>query len=401
MRQLEIPEIRNMSPTSPRSGGSIASVDPKTPKLIDGACAEAATKLSIIDSDGNDIHAKVSGHITELTITLNSKINFWKADNPYIRAGYIFNGSSQFLMDPTKIGSLVGIKSSFGDIDVIIPKEKLAELTAFLDSIDDNQIAWKSTNDNSLTDKFSYVGRTKSFAAIPDQLVTLWYYHPAKQVVQIDFEGDTMEIDSDGFEKPSEWTKFSKDSPWDDLCVGIKGLAGALMLRSLTRAATRLDKDVIVLTTMAGMQVKSGQTVIGRQITKDVRHTLPSTFTLNTGGGGAGIRKAYEFVGAVFYNGNKVNAYRFVEAKETKPEDRIIDVSKIYEVVFGVAPSRGERASFRSFQGLLKSMKKHLDSETIRFAVDRFAELLEKEPLELSEREPIANAVKEIIGITI
>lgn len=385
----------------PRSGGSIASVDPKTPKLIDGIHAEATNKLSIVDSNGDDVHTRVADDIGELINTLNSNLGFWKANNPYIKNGYIFNGSSQFLMDPTKFGSLAGIKSSFGDIDVIIPKEKLTELTVFLDSIDDNQISWKSTNDNSLTDKFSYVGRTKSFAAIPDQLVTIWYYHPAKQVVQIDFEGDTMEIDSDGFEKPSEWTKFSKDSPWDDLCVGIKGLAGALMLRSLTRAATRLDKDVIVLTTMAGMQVKSGQTVIGRQITKDVRHTLPSTFTLNTGGNGSGIRKAYGFVGAVFYNGNKVDAYRFVGAKETKPEDRIIDVSKIYKVLFGVTPSGEERASFRSFQGLLTSMKKHLDSETIRYAIDRFVELLEKEPLELSEREPIANAVKEIIGITI
>ena len=383
------------------SGASVASVDPETPKTINGVPAQATQKLSIVDAQGNDIHSSVSDDIKELAIALNSKVNFWKQNNPYIHNGYIFNGSSQFLMDPEKRGKLSKVKSSFGDVDVIIPKEKLTGLTTFLDSIDDNQVEWKPTGNNSVTGKFAYVGRTKSFASIPDQLVTLWYYKPAGHVVQIDFEGDTMETDEKGFERPSEWTKFSKDSPWDDLTVGIKGLAGALMLRALTRAATRLGDNVIVLTTAAGLKIKPGDTVTDKQVSTAAKHVMPSKYTLNTGGGGAGIREAYKFVGDVIYNGKKVKAYRFVDAPETKPEERIIGVSKIYEVLFGVAPSGDERASFRSFQGLLKSMKKHLDSETIRFAVDRFTELLENEPLSPKERDPIANAVKEILGITI
>ena len=384
------------------SGASVASVDPKTPKTIDGEPAQATTKLSIVDKKGNDIHNKVSEDIKELVITMNNKVGFWKQNNPYIEDGHIFNGSSQFLMDPKMRGGILSKhKSSFGDVDVIIPKTKLDALEAFLDGVDDSKPQWTPTPKNKITSNFSYVGRTKSNASIPDQLVTLWYYFPAKQVVQIDWEGDNMTLDPKGFEKPSEWTKFSKDSPWEDLTVGIKGLAGALLLRGLTRAVTRLPEGSVVLTTGAGLKIKPGDTITDKQVSTDVSHTIPSKYTLNTGGGGAGIREAYKFVGQVTLNGKKVNAYRFVSAKETLPSERIIDVSKIYEVLFGAPPSSEERASFRSFQGLMRSMKKHLDKTTINLAMQRFIELLKSEPLNPKERGAIAGAAKSILGITI
>lgn len=384
------------------SGKSIAAVDPKTPKLVNGQPAQATTKLKIVDPQGKDVHSAVSRDIKELVYVLNAKVGFWKKTNPYIENGFIFNGSSQFLMDPNKFGVLSKYKDSFGDIDVIIPKSKLDALKSFLDGIDDNNTDWNPTTQNRLSSKFHYVGRTKSYASIPDQLVTLWYYDPTKQVVQIDFEGDDMFLDPQGYEKPSEWTKFSKDSPWEDLTVGIKGLAGALMLRSLARATTVLP-NAVVLTPASVKKVQSGAVteLTDKEVTKAVQHSVPSSYTLNTGGGGTGIRKAYEFVKTMPYNGKMVDAYRFVEAKETKPEDRITDVGKIFEILFGKQPSAEEKASFRSYQGLLRLMKKYLDKDKINLAIKRFTEILASEGLSPEEYSSVQKATKDILGISI
>ncbi len=384
------------------SGKSIAAVDPKTPKMVNGQPAQATTKLKIVDPQGKDVHSAVSRDIKELVYALNTKVGFWKKNNPYIENGFIFNGSSQFLMDPNKFGVLSKYKDSFGDIDVIIPKSKLDALEAFLDGIDDNNADWKPTTRNGLSSKFHYVGRTKSYAAIPDQLVTLWYYTPMSQVVQVDFEGDDMFIDSQGYEKPSEWTKFSKDSPWEDLTKGIKGLAGALMLRSLARATTVLD-NAVVLTPKSVEKVKSGavKELTDKEITKAAQHTVPSAYTLNTGGGGTGIRRAYEFVKTMPYNGKMVDAYRFVEAKETRPEDRITDVGQIFEILFGKKASPQERAEFRSYQGLLRLMKKYLNKKTIGIAMGRFIEILAGEGLNPKEYDAIKTATNDVLGISI
>lgn len=384
------------------SGKSVASVDPKTQKTVDGQPAQATTKLKIVDPQGKDIHSSVSRDIKELVYVLNARVGFWKKNNPYIENGFIFNGSSQFLMDPNKFGVLSKYKDSFGDIDVIIPKSKLDALTSFLDSIDDNKADWNPTTQNRLSSKFHYVGRTKSYASIPDQLVTLWYYSPMKQVVQIDFEGDDMFLDPQGYEKPSEWTKFSKDSPWEDLTAGIKGLAGALMLRSLARATTVLP-NAVVLTPGAVKRVQAGEIseLTDKDVTKAAQHSVPSSYTLNTGGGGTGIRKAYELVKTMPYKGKMVNAYRFVEAKETTPENRITDVSKIFEILFKKSPSAEEMGMFRSYQGLLKLMKKYLDTSTINLAMNRFVDIIGSEGLNPKEYGSIQKATKDILGITI
>jgi len=219
-----------------------------------------------------------------------------------------------------------------------------------------------------------------------------------KQVVQIDFEGDDMVIDPQGYEKPSEWTKFSKDSPWEDLTAGIKGLAGALMLRALARGTTVLP-NAVVLTPGAVKRVQAGQAELtDKDVTKAAQHTMPSAYTLNTGGGGTGIRKAYELVKRMPYNGKVVDAYRFVEAKETKPEDRITDVGRIFEVLFKKKATPEERAAFRSYQGLMRLMKKYLDKNTIGLVMKRFAEILGAEPLNAKEFGAIRTAAKTILN---
>ncbi len=383
------------------SGQSIASVDPKTPKTIDGHLAQASKKLDI--SGGKK--EITSDHIRRLAVTINNSLNFWNPSNPYIQNGYIFNGSSQHLMNPEidnilkKITndpsiSLERIKDKYGDVDIIIPKQKLSELTKWLDSKDDNRVEWKPTSHNKITDQFYYVGRTKSFASIPDQLVTIFWYKPNNLIVQVDFEGDDMTIDSNGFEKPSTWTKFSKDSPLDDLSKGIKGLAGAILLRSLSRGTTRLD-NVIVLTPGGAKKFKEkGEDALtDRDISKNKRDILPSEYTLNTGGGGAGIRKAYNLLGTV----KGKDAYEFVEASVSRsmgPEfASITDLNTIFKTIFKKNPGSVDINNFRSFQGLLKMMNKNLDSHTKSIVIDRFHDILSSESISGEEKHAIEQAI--------
>jgi hypothetical protein len=390
------------------SGQSVASVDDKTPKTVNGQPAQATTKLKIVDPQGKDIRSSVSADVKELVYALNDKVHFWKKNNPYIENGFVFNGSSQYLMSgDAKYKELAKYKSAFGDIDVIVPKEKLDAMEAYLDSIDDKQVEWKPTSNNKVSKNFYYIGRTKSQRALAGQTVTLWYYAPAKQVVQVDFEGDEMILDPQGYEKPSEWNKFIKDSPWQDLTSGIKGLAGAILLRGLTRAATALPNAVYV-TNATAAKIESGQLkslvdAKGKSVVSvNATHALPAEYTLNTSGSGhAGVRKAYRLVAKnMDYQGKKVDVYTDISASESKPEDRINSVNKVFELIFKRKPSGQDLENFRSYVGLLTLMKT-LPKDVQVKALERAKEGLAQAGLDPAEYVPIQKASKTILGISI
>jgi hypothetical protein len=390
------------------SGQSVAAVDDKTSKTVNGQPAQATTKLKIVDPQGKDIRSSVSADVKELIYALNSKVGFWKKNNPYIENGFVFNGSSQYLMSgDAKYKDLAKYKSAFGDIDVIVPKEKLDTMEAYLDSIDDKQVEWNATPKNKVSKNFYYVGRTKNQRALAGQTVTLWYYAPVKQVVQIDFEGDEMTLDPQGYEKPSEWNKFIKDSPWQDLTTGIKGLAGAILLRGLTRAATALPNAVYV-TNSTALKIQSGQLkslvdAKGKSVVSvNVTHALPAEYTLNTSGSGhAGVRKAYRLVAKnMDYQGKKVDVYTEIAASESKPEDRINSVNKVFELIFKRKPSGQDIENFRSYVGLLTLMKT-LPKDVQVKALERAKEGLAQAGLEPAEYAPIQKAAKTILGISI
>lgn len=390
------------------SGLSVAAVDDKTPKMVNDQPAQATTKLKIVDPTGKDIRSSVSADVRELVYALNNKVGFWKKNSPYIENGFVFNGSSQYLMSgDEKYKDLAKYKSAFGDIDVIVPKSKLDALESYLDSIDDNKVDWTPTAQNKVSNNFHYVGRTKSLRALAGQTVTLWYYVPVKQVVQIDFEGDDMVLDPQGYEKPSEWIKFIKDSPYSDLQSGIKGLAGAILLRGLTRAATALPNAVYV-TNATAAKIESGQLkgltdAKGKSVVSvNVTHALPSEYTLNTSGSGfQGVRKAYRLVAKEMdHQGKKVDVYTDIPTSESRPEDRINNVSKVFELIFKRKPSGDDLVNFRSYTGLLKLMKTLPKDVQIK-ALDRAREGLMDSKLSPEEYAPIQKAAKETLGISI
>lgn len=283
------------------SGGSFAMVSPKQSKTVYGNPAVASVKLSI-----RGTAEEVAGDIRQLVTDLNEKLKFWKPDNPCLANGYMFNGSSQHLMNPELVKSIENLKPAFGDVDVIVPLPRLGDLEKFLDShYDDDRTEWTPTKQNQFNAKFCYIGRPRSNHKIPDQTVTLWWYLPRKQIVQIDFEGDMMVpvvYQGKTFLRPSQWVKFSKSSPLPDMKEGIKGLAHKIMLRTLARTVYYLG-NVHVLTPTG-------------KISKAKKHEMPSLYTFNPAGMNGGLRLSYKkTTGNPDENGNPVEGYEYVHSK--------------------------------------------------------------------------------------
>lgn len=424
------------------SGQSVAAVSPEIEKTFNGSPAQATTKLKILDAKGNDLKNSVSADVKELVKSLNDAVEFWtwskiKTDdsgipikdksgnpmeemNPAIEKGFVFNGSSQYLMSgDEKYKDLAKYKSSFGDIDVIIPEDKLDKLDEYLDKNFDEElqkfeagkiknvesVEWKPTSKNKIPNtKFHFVGRPKSTHRLGGQSVTLFYYAPMRQIVQIDFEGDKMVTDEKtGFQAPSEWIKFIKDSPYDDLQVGIKGLAGAILLRNLIKSATSLPNAIGVTADKAEKIKKLNMTDLPPNfVSKNPSIAYPSGWTLNTSGSGfQGVRKAFPLVKkGMNYQGRKVDVYTRIDWTQNKEDEKIAGVDPVFRIIFKRSPKGNELKKLRSYIGLLDMMRelpKNVIQKTLQTMKLDFDDMV-KSGFTEAEYNPIRQKAIEILG---
>lgn len=424
------------------SGQSIAAVTPKIEKTFDGKPAQAITKLRIIDSQGNDLRNSVSTDVKQLVKALNDAVGFWtwskvrtnslgdpikdengnpvEEMNPAIEKGFIFNGSSQYLMSgDEKYKDLAKYKSSFGDIDVIVPIDKLDELNTYLDENFDEElenfnagklqnvesVEWKPTSKNKIPNtKFHFVGRPKSNSSLGGQSVTLFYYVPMRQIVQIDFEGDKMVTDpKTKFQAPSEWIKFMKDSPYEDLQAKIKGLAGAILLRNLIKAATALPNSVGVTADKAEKIKSLNMTELPPNfVSKNPSISNPSEWILNTSGSGfQGIRKAFPLVKkGMKYKGRDVDVYTRIDWRQNKEDELVAGVDPLFRIIFKRAPKGNELKKLRSYVNLLDMMRElptNVIKKTLTTMKEDFDDMVNSGFTE-EEYNPIRQKAIEILG---
>lgn len=122
------------------------------------------------------------------------------------------SGSSRLLMDETISESfLLRHKSSFGDIDLMIPVEY--------------RDLFESGIENINIEGWTYLGGKRSSG----QFITLWENTLLFQKIQVDFE--FVEY-CDGV--PTEWSRFSRWSDERDISTGVRGVYHKLFLRALT-----------------------------------------------------------------------------------------------------------------------------------------------------------------------
>lgn len=237
------------------------------------------------------------------------------------------------------------VKPKMGDIDVQIDEKKRDKVREFLEA-----------NEGKKFNGFTYLG-TQFGGDFYNIFKAPKEFQPAATNIQMDFE--FIEYDENGM--PNEFDVFAKNSDWEDLSQGIKGLAKNNLIPVIYK--------VIYGTPGVVFQNKKDEP------SKAFKDEEVPTKTY----GFKGSRQKYQPVldaegKQVMYNGKP--AYREKAVKET-PLNR--SLPSIFEEIFGVQPSKKALQMMYSFTGMLKLMNKYLTKQQIQKIYQKYSEDLYKQ----------------------
>ena len=286
--------------------------------VIKGQAAQALD-LSKIDRDAT-VKSILSG-IEEINKAFKSEYGLYIWSPSVLKSGKIFSGSAKHFFDlsiPTETFSKH--KKSVGDIDLMVDETLKDKVRDFLNNI-------PTTDFGSL----KFIGH--KLAA--DQNITLFNLPDLRINIQLDFEF----VPFSGNE-PSEWSRFSHSSSWDDMKLGLKGAMHKLLMTSLM-GHKRADSI---------LQMKTKQ----KEITASL-HALSVK----------GLRKKFEKIGT--QDGKPL-------IRETNSKDFITNFYEIFKEVFNIEPTEEDVKLFWSFDGILELMKKHMSEKQIKIVLEAFIE---------------------------
>jgi hypothetical protein len=306
-----------------------------------------------------------SAFVNEIKIMLeklNSRVHLW-SDFESVKSGLAFNGSSAHVFNTNEFSDdeIVKLKPHLNDIDLTIPKEKLDDLRKYFSSKDmDSLPDYEPTNGNKLSDRIHFVGFSR--VGLPDQVVSIfaYYINPEEFVVfQIDFEG--VEYVNG---KPSEFAKFSRSSPIEDLKQNIKGVAHKFLLTAIARASSRLGKIAVISNT--------------GKLSKKSEYDDASDLSFSVSDG---LRKKFIPSGKTIVHPElgQVQAYRELTPTEARTKRSFKEggytknLSEMFQMMFNKKPSDSDISKFSSFLGLLDLMK---GSKNINAIFNEFVDLL-------------------------
>lgn len=221
------------------------------------------------------------------------------------------------------------VKPSLGDIDTQIDGNLEKEIRDFL-----NLNIGKTFGD------FTLINHKSSVKTI----VSLWRYNKAGLNVQIDLE---MVSFVNG--RPTPWAKFSFSSSWQDMTIGIKGIAHKYIFRAITAI---WNKDVVI-------QMKTKK----KEVTTS--HLSFSNF---------GLRTKLEPVHA---DGKHVHeagkpVYKELDTAETGFDT---EFESIFKTLFNAKPKKAELAKLNSYIGIL-DLCKHYHKGNLKLIANGMANLL-------------------------
>ena len=284
---------------------------------------------------------KIVPILDKLLITINSAFNkmygvpLW---NPDLIKNKEFLSGSAFHFFNVKIpdDQFTRVKSSVGDIDTMVDKDLADKAKDFL---------------TKATGKQFGPAKLIGFKPNPgqDTFISLWQLTDPKVNVQIDME--LVDYDKGS---PTEWSKFSHSSAWEDLSVGVKGVFHKYLLRSLTHKDAK-DRYI---------QMK----------TKLKKVTAADLAFAVTGG----VRRKFEPVidpktkkPAVADDG--LSIFKEIPASESK---YTTDVKGMFTLLIGRKPVKGEEKYLGSFVGVLSLINKYFTNEDKTKIAQAFMALL-------------------------
>lgn len=305
-----------------------------------------ATKIDLTTNE-YDVE-KLKKRIKETLISFVSNLpdsSFWKSYSELIKKNEIFSGSSKHFFEKS-VDEFSKVKKLVGDIDVQFPltaEEDLDELIK-----------------NSVGKQFGDMVLLGQGGKSPIQINTLFVDNLTGLNIQIDFEPTDFKN-----KLPTEFSKFSRSSDWNDLNANIKGVFHKYLLRALV-GATKINNIFVV----TSYDLKNEKWRVSK---KDYEGTNLQGFSVDKG-----VRVKYERAknadGLEFFvtqEGREFSEHvvgtkpAYIET-DTKTYDYIKDVSRIATICFGVELNKNELEMFGSFIGCLKLIEKYVqDREEI------------------------------------
>ena len=275
-------------------------------------------------------------------------------DEKILANGFAFNGSTSFIMDPSLSDEEVTkYKPSAGDIDITVPEELKEQVWEYLDSIEGKEILPGARYMGSNKPTKSSIGEQINCVIMVD------FKNGQRAYAQVDFE--FLEFEND---KPTEWSKFSHSSSFEDAKAGVKAVHHKYLIRSLVGGASVRD-DIVIVTPKSTPE----------KLTFKKMKDLPRMLKFSVG---RGIRMAYEPMldpktnEILVVDGKQV--YREIPSKDSTYETV---VSEIYKLAFQqLIGNEADVKKFESFVGVIDLMKRFLNKKQIMETHDRYIELL-------------------------
>lgn len=296
------------------------------------------------------------------------------ADESIIHSGYVFNGSTSYVLNPSYLGSEIqAIKPEVGDIDITVPESYGKELFQVLDTLLSKEIIKGVT----------YMGSNRTtVTSIGNQINSVFKMEFGSLSVfqQVDFELLPFQG-----QKPTEWQKFSHGSSFEDQKAQLKAVNHKYLIRQIVGSQNRRD-DIIVQTPSSTPDNLRFKRIKGNPVTVENMTKFSVV---------KGVRVQFEpmldQVGKpMFYRGPETGNKRFQILKEipTSQSTFQTDIESIYILMFGDTQDK-DLSKMHSFVGIVSLMKKYLKKDQIERQNERYQELLwGKGQQELERGEP-------------
>lgn len=329
-------------------GGNARAIDRETGRVKSwNGRAAAADRIGLRGIDRAGFREDFIKAMHSLAPTNSSRdfIPFWDYDNHFdlLWGGRAFSGSSRHLFDPDVTDeTLLRVKPVFGDIDIMVPREKLS-------------VVWDtlvSCEGEFVTNEFAYVGQNKQRQSGHQINAIFEYSRPATPIfVQVDFEG--VDFGPDGF--PTEFSRFSHSSSLADLSVGLKGVAHKYLITNLFRVISHVP-DAVVLTDKSPEVAEFAR----------VRQGLDSVPQLRSFSVDRGLRtKLRKIIDSETGEPLTVDGRLAYKELPTSESVYTTDLRTIFEELFSEAPAGQDMGEFWSFMGLLELCARFLPREDI------------------------------------
>lgn len=277
----------------------------------------SAERIDLTKINREDIVKKLNRTLLVVNLRFQRKYGAPLWNPELFKSKKFLSGSAYHFFNkaiPTK--DFVSVKRTVGDVDTQVDKFQEKSIEEFLNSITGEKFA-----------AATFVGFKKSAG----QFITLWSFDAPKVNIQIDLELVDFVNGS-----PTDWSNFSHSSAWEDMTAGVKGVFQKYIIRALT---TKSLRDVIIL--------KGKKEVPTKVTTTDLAFSV-----------GQGLRQKLEPV--MDGNTHRKHDGMFVYKEITTAKSSYTtDLKIMFEILFGVTPSKVELEMFGSYVGCLTLAKKY------------------------------------------